>query len=77
MECFIPNSLVVYLQKQVSFHQSRASSAATNDSRQVLCLTVRGALAYWLVPWTPDQVVRVRALDGALCCVLRQNTLVP
>ena len=29
----------------------------------------------WLVGWTPDQAVRVRAPAGALRCVLRQDTL--
>ena len=30
--------------------------------------------AQWLVPWTPDRAVRVRALAGALRCVLGQDT---
>ena len=34
-----------------------------------------GAVAEWLVRWTPDRTVRVRALAGALRCVLGQDTL--
>ena len=29
----------------------------------------------WLVRWTPNQTVRVRALAGALRCVLGEDTL--
>ena len=36
---------------------------------------VGGAVALWLVHWTLDQTVRVRASAGVLCCVLRQDTL--
>ena len=36
-----------------------------------------GAVALWLVRWTPDRAVRVRALAGALRCFLRQDTLLP
>ena len=32
-------------------------------------------MAQWLARWTPDQEVRVRALDRSLCCVLGQDTL--
>ena len=40
-------------------------------------LNVGGAVASWLVRWTPDRTVRVRALAGALRCVLGQDTLLP
>ena len=36
---------------------------------------VGGAVALWLVRWTPDRAVQVRALAGALHCVLGQDTL--
>ena len=36
---------------------------------------VGGAVAYWLVRWTPDRTVRVQASARALRCVLRQDTL--
>ena len=32
-------------------------------------------MAQWLARWTPDRAVRVRALAGALRCVLGQVTL--
>ena len=35
----------------------------------------KDAVAYWLVCWTPDRAIRVRALAGALVCVLGQDTL--
>ena len=35
---------------------------------------VGGAVAKCLVHWTPDRVVRVRALAGALRCALGQDT---
>ena len=38
---------------------------------------VGGAVAQWLVRWTPDRTFRVRALARALCCVLGQDTLLP
>ena len=37
--------------------------------------TPGGAVALWLVRWTPDREVRVRILAGALRCVLGQDTL--
>ena len=36
---------------------------------------VGGAVAEWLVLWTPDRFVRVRASARALRCVLRPDTL--
>ena len=38
-------------------------------------ITPCGAVAEWLVRWTPDRTIRVKALAGALCCVLMQDTL--
>ena len=38
-------------------------------------VSMRGAVALWLVGWTPDRAVRVRALAGALRCVLGQGNL--
>ena len=32
-------------------------------------------VATWLVRWTPDRAVRVRALAGALHCVLGKCTV--
>ena len=34
-------------------------------------------VASWLVSLTPEQVFRVRALAGTLCCVLGQDTQPP
>ena len=38
-------------------------------------LHVGGAVAKWLVHWTPDRAVWVRALARALRCVLGQDSL--
>ena len=35
---------------------------------------MEGAMAYWLVRWSLNQMVRVRALAGTLCCILGQDT---
>ena len=39
----------------------------------IICMG--GAVAEWLLRWTPDQAVQVRTPVGALHCVFGQETL--
>ena len=80
--------LATYLSERATnfFHAMRVSGSifcnncggtATGNVIQHLAIqTLRGRRGglQWLVRWTPDRAVRVRALAGALCCVLGQDT---
>ena len=57
------------------YYANKKSDDVINRSTKRFFKLMGGAVAKWLVHWTPDRAVRVRALAGALCCVLGQDTL--
>ena len=59
--------------KQLLWQASKDAGNPINQSQ--FEARVGGAVARWLVRWTPDRTLQVRASARGLRCVLRQDTV--